>query len=44
MNIETVRNNVLNLNAKLPDKMDEAEILSTIIVSAASAIHKRDTA
>lgn len=42
MPIDSIRNNVLALNSKLADKMDDAEILSTIVVSAAKAIHKRD--
>ena len=42
MPIDSIRNNVLALNNKLADKMDDAEILSTIIVTASKAIHKRD--
>lgn len=42
MPIDSIRNNVLALNSKLADKMDDAEILSTIVVTAAKAIHKRD--
>lgn len=41
--IDSVRNSVLALNAKIPDKLDEAEIMSTILVSASKAIHTRDT-
>ena len=43
MNIDTVKNNVLSLNSKLPNQLPEAEILSTILVSASKAIFKRDT-
>lgn len=32
--IQSVQNNVMALNAKLPDKMEETEILSTIMVTA----------
>jgi hypothetical protein len=42
MQIDSIRNNVLALNNKLADKMDDTEILSTIVVTAAKAIHKRD--
>jgi hypothetical protein len=38
--IDSVRNNVLALNNKLVDRMDEAEVLSTIMISAAKAIAK----
>lgn len=44
MDIDSIRNNVLALNNKLPDKLDDAEIMSTIVVSASKAIHKRDVA
>lgn len=36
-----VRNKVMSLNDKLPDKLEEAEIMSTIMVSVAKAISKR---
>lgn len=39
---EDVKNNVLALNSKLADKMDEAEILGTIMQTAGKAIYKRD--
>lgn len=39
---EQVRDAVLSLNSKLVDKMDEAEILSTIMVTAGRAIAERD--
>lgn len=42
LDLNAVQNNVLGLNNKLPDKMSESEILSTIMVSASAAIHKRD--
>jgi len=35
---------VLNFNDKLPDKMDQTEILSTIMISVAKKIHSRDDA
>lgn len=42
MDIPQVREKVLQLNDKLPEKMDEAEISNTILVSAAQAVAKRD--
>lgn len=39
----SIRNNVMDLNNKLPDKLDEVEILSTIMQSVAKAIIERDT-
>jgi len=42
MNIENIKNAVLALNNKLQDKMEETEILGTILVTAGKAIHKRD--
>jgi len=44
MELESVKNNVMSFNNKLPDKMAEAEILSTIMVSASKALYKRDIA
>lgn len=44
MTAESIRNNVLALNNKLPDKMDDAEIMSTILVTASKAIYTRDAA
>jgi hypothetical protein len=44
MDINGVQNAILALNNKLPDKMPEAEILSTILVTAAKAIAKRNAA
>lgn len=44
MDIDNIRNNILALNNKIADKMDETEILGTILVSASKAIHKRDIA
>lgn len=41
--ITSIQNNVLALNNKLPDKMEEAEIHSTIMISAAKAIVKRES-
>jgi len=42
MNIDSIQNNLLALNNKLSDKMDETEIMSTIMVTTSKAIHKRD--
>jgi hypothetical protein len=39
--IETIRNNVMALNKKLPDPLQESEILATIIVSATKRVHTR---
>ncbi len=41
--LTSIQNNVLALNNKLPESMDEAEIHATIMVSAAKAIVKRDS-
>ena len=38
---EAIRQKVINLNDKIADKLDEAEIMSTILVSVAKAIAKR---
>lgn len=38
---EKVRSRVISLNDKMPDKLTEAEIMSTIMVSAMKAIGKR---
>jgi hypothetical protein len=43
MDIDSIRNNVMALNSKLPNKLDETEVMSTILVSATRAMHKRDT-
>lgn len=43
LDIEAVKTNVLALNSKLSHKLSEAEILSTILVTASKAIHKKDT-
>ena len=40
---EGVRSRVMDLNSKIADKLDEAEIMTTILVSAAKAIAKRVT-
>ena len=42
MQIDIIRNNVLALNSKLPEPMEEAEILTTILVTATQACAKRD--
>jgi len=39
---DNVHNNVLALNRKLADKMEESEIISTIMTTASKAIYKRD--
>lgn len=39
--LEQVRDKTIDLNDKLPDKLDESEILSTVMVSASKAIAKR---
>ena len=41
--LSSIQNNVMALNNKLPEKMDESEIHATIMVSAAKAIVKRDS-
>ena len=41
--LTSIQNNVLALNNKLPESMEEAEIHATIMVSAAKAIVKRDS-
>lgn len=38
---EGVRSRVMDLNNKMPDKLDEAEIMSTILISVSKAIAKR---
>jgi hypothetical protein len=38
---EGIRSRVISLNDKIPDKLDEAEIMSTIMITAAKAIAKR---
>ena len=38
---EGVRSRVMTLNTKMPDKLDEAEILGTIMVSVGKALAKR---
>lgn len=43
MDIEAVRDKVIALNSKLQDKLDEAEILSTIMVSATRHFMKKQT-
>lgn len=43
LDIPKIRDLVLDLNNKLPDKMDEGEISNTILVSAAQAVGKRDS-
>jgi hypothetical protein len=43
MEIDSIRNSVLALNSKLPEPMEETEILTTILVSATRAITKRNT-
>lgn len=43
LNINDIRDKVLLLNAKLKPGLDESEIHSTIMISAAKKIHIRDT-
>lgn len=38
---EAIRQRVVGLNNKMPDKLDEAEVMATILVTAAKAISKR---
>jgi len=38
---EPIRQRVMSLNEKIPDKLDEAEIMSTIMITVAKAIAKR---
>ena len=38
---EGVRSRVVSLNSKIPDKLDEAEIMTTIMISTAKAIAKK---
>lgn len=38
---EGVRSRVVNLNSKIPDRLDETEIMTTIMVSTAKAIAKK---
>jgi hypothetical protein len=40
----SVQNNVLALNGKLPEPLDEAEVMSTIMITVNKAIVTRDTA
>lgn len=44
MDLDSIQNNLLSLNNKLPNKLDDSEIVSTILVSAAKAISKRSLA
>lgn len=42
-NIADIRDKLMGLNSRLANKLDEVEILSTILVSVGKAIHTRDT-
>jgi len=42
MDLDSVKNNTLALNSKLPDMLEESEVISTILVSASKAIAKRE--
>ena len=42
LDIDSIRNNVLALNSKLADGLEEAEILATIMVTANSRLIKRN--
>lgn len=41
LDFEGIRSRVMQLNDKMPDKLDEAEIMSTVMISVAKAIAKR---
>ncbi len=41
MSFENICSRVLNLNNSLPDKLDEAEIMGTIVISVGKAISKK---
>ena len=43
MDIANTQNNVLRLNSKLEESLGEAEVLSTIMVTAAKHYHKKST-
>jgi hypothetical protein len=38
---ENIRQRVMTLNNKIADKLDEAEVMSTIMITVAKAISKR---
>lgn len=40
-NFDQIREKVMSLNSKMPDKLDEVEIMSTIMISVGKAIAKR---
>lgn len=42
LDVTSIKNNVLDLNNKLPDKLEESEILNTILQSVNTAIAKRN--
>lgn len=42
MQMDSIRNSVLALNQKLPEPMEETEVLSTILITANQACAKRD--
>lgn len=44
LDVNAIQNNIIGLNNKLPDKMPEGEIHSTIMVTVSKAIHRRDSA
>jgi hypothetical protein len=44
LTLDQVRTSVLALNDKIQDKMEEAEIMTTIMVTAGKALYKRDAA
>ncbi len=41
--IDEIRDKLMSLNSRLPEKLDEIEILNTILISVSKAIHARDT-
>lgn len=43
LTFKEIQDNILNLNNKLPNKMKEAEIISTILATTSKAVAKRDT-
>ena len=43
LGLDDVKDKVLAFNSKMPNKLPEAEVFSTILVSVAKAINKRDT-
>ena len=42
LDVEEVNNKILSVNHKLPDKLDEAEIMTTIMRTVTQKCHERD--